>query len=239
MRTVAIIPARGGSKGIPGKNLVPFCGRPLLCWSIEHALLSRHVNEVYVTSDSDKILEVSAAAGAKTIKRPDELSIDTASSESALVHALGEIGKVDFVVFLQATSPLREPSDIDGAVDWIRETGADSLFTSALLEDFFIYERRKGKFVSVNFDYQNRPRRQDLKPQYLENGSMYLFKPEVLSTYGNRLGGYIETYVMDMWKSHEIDSREDLELCQWYMHQKILGVLENRREEGKDPYARI
>jgi CMP-N,N'-diacetyllegionaminic acid synthase len=134
METICIIPARGGSKGIPGKNIMNFCGKPLLAWSILQAMQAKTVNAVYVSSDDAAILRVAEDFGAISIRRPDELSSDTATSEAALLHALDYIEKekatkIDVVVFLQATSPLRESEDIDGAVQKLIYENADSLFS--------------------------------------------------------------------------------------------------------------
>src|SRR4051812_30272931 len=110
MKTVCIIPARGGSKGIPRKNLIDFCGKPLISWSIAQARNSKFISDVFVTTDIREIAQQSETFGAKIIQRPDELATDTASSEAALIHAVDEIekkGKIDLVVFLQATSPIR------------------------------------------------------------------------------------------------------------------------------------
>jgi len=228
LEIICIIPARGGSKGIPDKNITDFCGKPLLAWSILQAQNAKNVQDVYVTSDSDHILSIAENHAAKIIRRPDELSTDTATSESALLHAIDTIEsdgrKVDLVVFLQATSPLREPRDIDGAIEKLVKEQADSLFSSAKLEDFFIWEKSDQGLVSLNYDYQRRLRRQDIKPQYVENGSIYIFKPEILREHNNRLGGLIATYEMDFWKTWEIDSLEDKALCEWYFGTRILKM---------------
>jgi CMP-N,N'-diacetyllegionaminic acid synthase len=228
MNIVAVIPARGGSKGIPRKNLIDFCGKPLLVWSIQQAKGSRHVREVFVSSDDAGILAVAAKAGAGTIVRPKNISGDKASSEAALLHALKEIeqrqGKpVDLLVFLQATSPLRTSADIDGAVAALIAQKADSLFSASRLEDFCLWQKKGAGFDSVTFDYRNRGRRQDREPLFLENGSIYVFKPAILARFGNRLGGKIATYLMPFWQSQEIDEPGDLELCRYYMTHKILG----------------
>ena len=118
-KIIAIIPARGGSKSIPRKNIVNFCGKPLIAWSIEQAAKCRRIDSVYVSTDDAEIADVSLAYGAKVICRPEELATDTASSESALIHAISEIEKeqrIETVAFLQATSPLRDDSDMDGAL---------------------------------------------------------------------------------------------------------------------------
>ena len=136
-QTIAIIPARGGSKGIPNKNLIEFCGKPLLAWSILQAKEAKTISQVYVSSDDEEILTTAAQFGAIPIRRPKELATDASSSEEALLHALNEIEKVgtnipDLVVFLQATSPLRTTEDIDGAVQKLIETRSDSLFSMAI-----------------------------------------------------------------------------------------------------------
>jgi N-acylneuraminate cytidylyltransferase len=225
---VCIIPARGGSKGIPGKNILNIAGKPLIAWSIEQARSSKYLNgNVYVTSNCDEILDISLKHGANIIKRPEDISGDKATSESALVHALGEIGKIvkdiELVVFLQATSPLREDKDIDNAIETVIEKGYDSLFSAIELHDFFIWTYdNSNNLKSLNYDYRNRKRRQDVKEQYVENGSIYVFKPEILLRDGNRLGGKIGISVMEPWKVHEIDTMDNIELCEFYLRNKIL-----------------
>lgn len=222
---VAIIPARGGSKSIPRKNIIDFCGKPLIAWSIEQALASKYISNVYVTTDNKEISNVSKAYGAKIIWRPHELATDTASSEDALLHAISNIektGKIDFVVFLQPTSPIRDTNDVDKAVEEFYSKKADSLFSAAVLEDFCIWEEANHGVRSITFDYKNRGRRQDRLPYFLENGSIYIFKPDILKQNNNRLGGTIALYHMPFWKSYEIDAIEDIEVCEYFMRTKVL-----------------
>jgi N-acylneuraminate cytidylyltransferase len=225
--TIAIILARGGSKGIPNKNLIDFVGKPLLAWSILQARAATAVDAVFVSSDSPAILEVAALYGASPIRRPDELATDNASSEAALIHALDIIAKEQgadpgTVVFLQPTSPMREPSDIDGAVAAFHSQGADSLFTDAVLDDLCAWHEEDGVLKGKTFDPFNRGRRQDRKPLYLENGSIYVFKPALLRNAGNRLGGKIARYTMPYWKSFQIDTLENVELCEYYFRKHLL-----------------
>lgn len=221
MNVVCIIPARGGSKGIPDKNIKMIAGKPLIQWSIEHAVASRAINVgVYVSSDSDDILRVAEKAGAIPLKRPDELSSDTATSESALKHAILEIRKsvhVDYVVFLQCTSPIRKHDDIDNALATMIEQDADSLLSVLKIKDYFVWQDKISSFngaSSLNFDYKDRKRRQDLPTQYLENGSIYIFKPQVLMNSNNRLGGKIALYPMEKFCSQQIDDDAEFMLCE-------------------------
>lgn len=222
---VAIIPARGGSKGIPQKNLIDFCGLPLLAWSIIQAEKSPYIEDVYVSSDSAEILKCAEKYGALGIQRPADISGDTASSESAIVHACDQIGpRADTLVFLQPTSPLRKPDDITKAVDVFSSGGFDSLFSSSELHDFLIWEKNEaGELRSMNYNFQNRTRRQDRDVQYVENGSIYVFRKETLHKYNNRLGGRIGMYLMDFYQSFEIDAYEDIDLLSAIFKVKLFN----------------
>ncbi|MEO8097276.1 MAG: acylneuraminate cytidylyltransferase [Acidobacteriota bacterium] len=214
-KVLAIIPARGGSKGIPGKNLVPIGGTPLVSISIEHALASTCVNRVVVSTDDAAISAAAREAGAEVVNRPAEISGDTASSESALLHALEVLREresytPDLVVFLQATSPLRTGTDIDAAIGILEDEGADSLF-SANASHGFVWRRTAEGWKSFSYDHLNRPRRQDAPEDVIENGSIYVFRPSVLLETGNRLGGRVAVYRMSYADSMQIDEPEDLE----------------------------
>ncbi len=221
--TVAIIPARRGSKRIPDKNLFRLGGRPLLAHTIVHAHTAARVDEIYVSTEDPTIAEVATSFSAQVIARPDELAADTVSSEAVLEHALGWLrdqGIVpDLVAFLQCTSPLRAREDIDRAIDTLRQRSADSLLSVCQTSRFLWGTRAKGEPYAINYDFQRRARTQDLPTQYQENGSIYLFKPWVLEKLGNRLGGRIAFYEMDYWHSFEIDTPEDLELCSWILQR--------------------
>ena len=223
-----IIPARAGSKGIPKKNIMDFCGKPLLAWSILQAKESYGVSHVYVSTDGDDIAEVAKSFGAKVIRRPAEIATDTATSEDALKHAIHEIEQAesfDSVVFLQATSPLRRENDISDAIRSYWKGKYDSLFSMSILEDYCLWRENEGELQSFSYDYTNRGRRQERKPLYLENGSIYIFSKEILKKYNNRLGGKIGMYPMPFHCSYEIDSAEDIPICEFFMNQIIKGAL--------------
>jgi N-acylneuraminate cytidylyltransferase len=219
---IAIIPARGGSKRIPNKNLLRIAGQPLVFHSIRHALSARYVSKVYVTTDSPEILRVSAAAGAEVIERPMEISGDQASSESAILHALEEhirrsASEPDLIVFLQATSPVRRFNDIDQAVQTLIENDLDSLFSACENKRLIWAERASGELYSLNYDYHQRKSEQDMAIQWRENGSIYVFKPAILHTHNNRLGGRMGVYEMDYWSSFQIDDPAHIEIIEWIM----------------------
>lgn len=216
---IAIIPARGGSKGIPRKNILPLAGKPLIAWSIEAARTSRYVERVIISTDDREIASISGEYGAQIVWQPPEISGDTASSESVLLHALDclkhdEGHEPDLVVFLQATSPLRRSDDIDNAIETFNEQHADSLFSGCYAGRFTWTLTRNGAEPN-NYDPAHRPRRQEIGRETVEeNGSMYLFKPWVIRRYASRLGGAVAVYVMPRLYSFEVDEREDLELME-------------------------
>jgi N-acylneuraminate cytidylyltransferase len=215
MKTACIIPARGGSVGIKNKNLVPFCGKPLIAHSIQQALDSQVIDRVFVTSDSNEILDVSTSYGAMAIERPFTLATSEASSESALAHAIERINR-DFsvCVFLQATSPLRTAEDIRRAVNQFTNSKADSLFSGCLFDDLCLWEISEERVQSLNYDYRIRKPRQQHNAQIIENGSIYVFGRDGFLNSGNRLFGNIIVYLMDKYKVFEIDTMEDLVICE-------------------------
>lgn len=208
-QSIAIILARGGSKGVPCKNIKLLAGKPLIAYSILDAKEAKLINEVYVSTDDNEIADVSMQYGAKVIMRPPQLANDTASSESALIHAIEylEANNIfsDFIVFLQCTSPIRTGEDIDKAIMQIYYEEADSLVSVSPNHKFLW--NADGK--SINYDYRNRPRRQDMSAQFVENGSIYIFKPWIIKTLNNRLGGKISLFIMNEEAALDIDTSTD------------------------------
>jgi N-acylneuraminate cytidylyltransferase len=221
---IAIIPARGGSKGILGKNIFPLLGKPLISHTIEQALGSSKITSTIVSTDDQAIAEISRNAGASVILRPADISGDTATSESALIHAVQtlqqEQGQLpDLIVFLQCTSPLRKPDDIDRAIETLISTGADSVL-SVSPSHRFLWGEKDGVAHSINYDFRARPRRQDMQPQYAENGSIYVFRPQNLLDSGNRLSGKIALYKMDEDGAIDIDSLLDMKLAEMLLRER-------------------
>ncbi len=233
MEIVAIIPARGGSKGIPHKNIQPVAGKPLLVYTIEHARETLSIARIVVSTDDPDIGAVAQQAGAQVIWRPVTLSGDTATSESALLHALDYLRDTegyepDLVVFLQATSPLRQSGDVQNAIDTLLREQADSLFSASPVHGF-LWRNEGGVLSSVSYDYRHRQRRQDAPEDLMENGSIYVFKPWVLRQLNNRLGGKIAVYRMHPLDSFQVDEPDDLDLV-----ERLLAIRQRRRGIEKE-----
>jgi len=226
---ICIIPARRGSKAIPGKNIIDVSGKPLIAWTIEQAINIEMIDDVYVSTNDKEIADISKQYGAKIIWRPENISDDTASSEQAIIHALDTLkaqngSDPELVVFLQATSPLRKKDDIKNAIQQIINEQADSLISGSRFTDFLFWEKKHEIWESVNFDYKNRGIRQERNPQFVENGSIYLFKTEIIRKYNNRIGGKLSLYEMEFRQTWEIDILEDIELIEFYLNKKINRV---------------
>lgn len=223
MDIVCIIPARGGSKGIPNKNIRTIAGLPLIAHSILQAKKSQLVSRIYVSTDDPKISSTAQSFGAEVISRPPEISGDHATSESALLHALNIIETIgispQLVVFLQCTSPLRQDHNIDQAIQQLLDEKADSLL-SVSPSHRFIWEKSADSIRSVNYDYAERKRRQDMPLQFVENGSIYIFKPWILKHFNNRLGGKISLYCMRDEDNFEIDTQLDFEIVEFLLNRR-------------------
>ena len=220
---VVIIPARGGSKGIPRKNIQLLAGIPLIAHTIGQALASKSVSRVIVSTDDAEIAAISGQYGAEIVLRPVHLAADDSTSEEALLHAIDTLEKsgptIDMVVFLQCTAPIRSADDIDNAIDLFKENEADSLL-SGVPSHLFLWQVKNGEAIAENHNYLKRKRRQDMQNQYVENGSIYIFRPQMLRETGNRLGGKIVLYQMDEQSALDIDSLHDLARCELVFAEK-------------------
>lgn len=216
MQCIAIIPARGGSKGIPRKNLRPIGGVPLVVRTVRAALDAATVDEVYVSTDDGEIASVAEAAGAKVIHRPAELSGDTASSESALLHGLDQLAangvKPETLVFLQCTSPFTTGAEIDACVEALYREEAAVSFSVVQDHGFLWGVAADGSARGINHDETKpRQRRQDLPPQYRETGSIYALRTEDFRAVGRRFCGRAVLVPVDA-PLVEIDSEDDFRL---------------------------
>lgn len=223
MNNLAIIPARGGSKTIPRKNIKNIGGIPLIGWTIKSALISENINKIVVSTDDEAIAKISLEYGAEVpFIRPHNLATDKSPTEIAILHALYFLKNVqnytpDNIVLLQCTSPVRSPSSIDKAINKFTQTKADSLLSVCEFKHF-LWKNNKG--LEAEYDYHSRPRRQDIIKKNLrfrENGSIYITKYDKFIEHKNRLCGKIELFEMTEEDSFEIDTELD-----WLIVEAIL-----------------
>ncbi|MFD0330394.1 cytidylyltransferase domain-containing protein [Streptacidiphilus monticola] len=213
-----VVPARGGSKGVPGKNTLEVAGVPLVARAVHAALGARRVTRVVVSTDSPAVAAAVAGTGAEVLRRPDALSGDTATSESALLHALDAhdaahpATPAGIVVLVQCTSPFLTPEEIDGVVAAVQD-GADTALTVAPFHGFLWRaepEAERG-VVGVNHDPSFRPRRQDRPEDLLETGAAYAMRADGFRAAGHRFFGRTALVRTDPAKVLEIDEPADLD----------------------------
>lgn len=220
MKIHAIIPARGGSKGIPKKNIVDLQGRPLISYSIGAAKESSLVDNVFVTSDSEEILSVSEKYGADCVKRPVEISDDKSKSEDAILDVIvkKKISSNDIVIFLQATSPLVTSSLIDESIKKFIEFNHDSM-TSVFKEHGFFWNNN-----TPCYDPQKRPMRQDQQDLFKEAGMFYIFKVDGFLKKECRLFGNMGIFEIPRIRAFEIDDQADLDIVSCIMNKLNCSV---------------
>ena len=207
MKVISVIPARGGSKGIPLKNIVSLNGKPLISYTIEASKQS-NVDETWVSTDSSKIASVALEYGAKVIERPEDISTDTSQSEESLLHAARD-SEFDVMVFIQPTSPLIESADIDAGLEMMDEY--DSVFS--VTKEHWI-PRWTMDVKPFEWEINNRPMRQDKPETYIENGAFYITKRKNLLESKLRYSGKIGVVEMPLSRSFQIDVRDDLRLVE-------------------------
>ena len=214
---IAFIPARGGSKSIPGKNIRDFCGKPLLYWSARALENSEHISRIVVATDSADISDTALAFGFSKLEiynRNAENAQDHSSTESVMLEYLEQaaIDKTELFVLVQATNPFITTADIDGAIKLLSQQQADSLLTCVRTKRFYWNENG----TPVNYDYTKRPRRQDFGGTLMENGAFYISGVARILEYRNRLSGKIAVYEMPEFTAFEIDEPDD-----WMIMEKL------------------
>lgn len=214
---IAIIPARGGSKRIPKKNIKFLAGKPLLAYTIEAALNSKLISRTFVSTNSKDIADVAIKYGAEVIMRPEQLSKDDSSTEQAMLHVIEHLEKrdyeqIDYVVLLQPTSPLRGTDIIDNGINLILESEVDSVLSVCDIQNYYL----SGYFSDGYYkrEYDNRPFSQSMPKKYRENGALYITKKDLLLTNKNRTNGKTKAIVMNELDSIDIDNEDDFNLVE-------------------------
>lgn len=227
---LGIIPARGGSKGIPKKNLKIIGGKSLLQHSIDTALKSEFITRLVVSTDDDEIANVARRSLSEVVRRPSDISGDRASSELALLHVLDELyhneGYLpDVLVFLQCTSPLTTVEDIDGTIRMLVEECADTALSVTPFHYYLWKIDGKGEAQGINHDKNVRPMRQERAPQFLETGAVYVMRSEEFRKKKFRFFGKTVFYEMPRERCFEIDDPVDLKIAE----QLILAQAEGEK----------
>lgn len=233
-KVIAFIPVRGGSKSIPLKNIKLFCGKPLVCWNIEALESCSDVDEIIVATDSDDIWNVVESRHYKKTRlyrRSAENACDTASTESVMLEFIHYVHLPSDYIFMlvQATSPLTETIHFSEALNMYAKGEYDSILTCVRNYRFFWNEDG----TSINYDYMNRPRRQNFKGMMMENGAFYINLVGSILNNGNRLGGKIGIYEMPEYTSFEIDEPDDWMVMESLMQKHVLSKKEQLKSKIK------
>ena len=232
---IAFIPVRDGSKSIPQKNIKPFCGKPLLCWSIEALEACREVDKVIVATDSDEIEQIVASRPyqkTEIYRHSAENASDTISAESvmlAYIHAANLAPDTRFML-VQATSPMTQTKHFSEALALYHTARYDSLLSCVRNYRFFW----NADGTCMNYDYTHRPHRQNFEGTLMENGVLYINKVENILSSGNRLSGHIGIYEMPAYTAMEIEDSDDWTLMEHLMRKNVLNkAMDNPKKTVK------
>lgn len=226
--TIAFIPVRGGSKSIPLKNIKPFCGKPLVCWNIEALENCDAVDEIIIATDSQEIESTIKKFNYKKTRiyqRSAENASDTASTESVMLEYIQnkKLNPDAIFILAQATSPLTQSIHFTEALQMYQENHFDSILSCVRNKRFFW----NANGTSLNYDFQNRPRRQDFEGMFMENGAFYINTVKNILDSKNRLSGKIGIYEMPEYTATEIDEADDWIILENLMHRHILHNYKN------------
>ena len=210
-KTIAIILCKGNSKGVKNKNTKKFLGKPLMYWTIKSLKESSYIKEIYISSESNLILNYAKKQKINCIKSPKHLTHSRSQSEESILHSIKKIkSNYDYIVFPQVTSPLRPKNIFDKSLRYFFKKKFDSLFSSHIPSKIFLWEEKQK--LKPKYNINKRPMRQDIKKTFLENGSFYIFKKIGFIKSKNRLFGKIGTFLLDKKYSYDIDEEIDFKI---------------------------
>lgn len=228
-KILAVIPARGGSKGIPRKNIIEVGGKPLIAWTISAARKSRYIDKLILSSDDDEIMTIARKFGCDVpFTRPGELASDTSGTVEVILHAINNIHeKYDYIVILQPTSPLRSVSDIDNCIENCFEKNAPSCVSVTEVEKspYWMYILDENARMKSVIDFKNRSmRRQELPATYALNGAVYVVNSESFMKTQKLIESETVAYIMPIIRSLDIDTEYDLMIAQMILNQIQLDI---------------
>ena len=218
---IAFIPVRGGSKSIPLKNIKLLNGKPLVYWTLKAACNAKSIDKVILATDSEEIKKTVLSFNMKKVEIYDRESInaqDTSSTESVMLEYLNKkhLNPKDYFVLIQATSPLLKDKYIDEMIDMLKNSNADSIFSGVREKQFHWIETTDG-VKPINYDYKNRPRRQEFQGIIAENGACYINTVENILKENCRISGKIIAYEMPSETTYEIDEENDWKIVEELM----------------------
>ncbi|NVM29088.1 MAG: acylneuraminate cytidylyltransferase family protein [Candidatus Helarchaeota archaeon] len=224
MKTIGFVPARCGSKSIPLKNIKKICGKPLIYWNLKSLQEAKNVNEIYVATDCEEIRRVVVEfqfPKIKIYKRDKENARDESSTESVMLEFINKhsFNDEDLFILVQATTPFTRPEDFEKAIELYYNEGFDSILSCSRIKKFFWTEDGK----PINYDYKNRPRRQDFAGILVENGAFWINTIKNIKTYKNRLSGKIGIYEMPEYAAIDIDEEDDWIIAENLLRKYILN----------------
>lgn len=212
---LAVITARGGSKGLPNKNLLKVDNKPLIFWTIESALNSSIISKVILSSDDKEIMKIAEHYGCMApFIRPDNLASDTANSIDVMKHAINYFPDFEYVILLQPTSPLRTSEDIDSAFQLLKKAKAPSCVSICETDQspYLMYKMKQNNKIESLLPNLKVFRRQELPKTYILNGAIYIAKTKWLLKNNSFIGKKSVGYIMDKKRSIDIDTKQDFEL---------------------------
>jgi N-acylneuraminate cytidylyltransferase len=242
LRVLAVVPARGGSKGLPRKNVLPLAGKPLLAWTLQAAQASRYLDRTILSSDDDEIIATGQQYGGDApFKRPTQLAVDTTTTLDVVFHVLEQFPAFDIVVILQPTSPLRSAADIDAALEHLIDSGARSCVsvTEPDKSPYWCYGvNEQGRLAPLLDSELASRRRQDLPTAYTLNGAVYAAHVDWLKQQQGFVGTDTVAHVMPRERSLDIDTLLDMQICEAVIAAKQSTAVDSTGNEEKIPHAK-
>lgn len=227
---LAIIPARGGSKGVPRKNVKDLCGKPLIAWTIEEALKSKYIDRLIVSTEDDEIAEISKKYGAEVpFVRPKELAEDTSKAIDTYIYTVNKLRydfkyRPDIILILQATSPFRKTKHIDEALNLFINKQADSVISVMEIDNYPEWLKKitqEGKLIDYIDSTKNYLNRQEIDEYYVPNGAIYIFKTEIITNLKTYYTDDTYAYIMQKEESIDIDTKFDFKIAQLILKETM------------------
>jgi len=224
-KILAIIPARGGSKGVPRKNIKLLAGKPLIVWTIEEAKKSKYISKLILSSEDDEIINVAKEYGCEVpFKRPVKLAQDNTPGIDAILHAIEQCPGYDYIILLQPTSPLRTSEDIDDFISYFINQNVNACVSvcEPSKSPYWMYQLgTSNNLIPLLKENASISRRQDLPKAYALNGALYIANIEWIKQTKNFVTDETVAYVMPVNRSYDIDTIDDFQICEYLLEKRF------------------